>query len=149
MLKKFSALTRGQRIFLLIWSLCLLTLGIGAGNSIIKLERKNLDASIRKHRDRIDPNFTESGKTEPERTPPVGHENDVPLDVKVGVYIDRIPALSVARPKRPAIATPVPSGRSAHAAPMLGGRLHRGPPHLLRFPRSLLGRRNRLPWRRR
>jgi len=95
MFRSVSSLSRGQKSFLLVWALLLLVAGITAGELISKKEDANLQTSIQNHLARIDPNVTESGKTEPERTPPAGHENDIPLDVKIGVYIDRIPALSI------------------------------------------------------
>lgn len=95
MFKNISTLTKWQKIFLLIWSVLVLAAGIAAQAKLVDMESKNLEASILKHQARIDPNVTESGKTEPERTPPAGHENDIPVDVKIGVYMDRIPALSM------------------------------------------------------
>lgn len=95
MFKTLSSLPRGQKFFLLLWALLVLSAGITAGIVISKQQKENLQHSINSHMARINPNVTESGKTEPERTPPAGHENDVPLDVKVGVYMDRIPALSI------------------------------------------------------
>jgi hypothetical protein len=95
MFKNISTLTNGQKIFLLIWAVLILAGGFVAQSKLSNMESSNLQASILKHKDRIDPNVTESGKTEPERTPPAGHENDIPVDVKIGVYMDRIPALSM------------------------------------------------------
>ncbi len=95
MFKNFAALTNGQKIFLLAWVMAILALGGYAGYTLIGRESQNLQASIIKHVARIDSDVTESSKTQPERTPPAGHENDIPLDVTVGVYIDRIPALSI------------------------------------------------------
>jgi hypothetical protein len=95
MFKSISSLTRGQKLFLLLWILLLLVVGITADIVITTRQRESLQASIKNHMARIDPNVTESGKTEPERTPPAGHENDIPSDVKIGLYMDRIPALSI------------------------------------------------------
>jgi hypothetical protein len=95
MFKSFSSFTRGQKLFLLIWAICIVALGAVANYVISSHERKNLETSILTHMARIDPNVTESGKTEPERTPPAGHENDIPQNVSIGVYMDRIPALSI------------------------------------------------------
>jgi len=95
MFKVFSTISRGQKIFILIWAVFLLSVGIFARAKLAALEAQNLQTSIQNHLARIDPNVTESGKTEPEKTPPVGHENDIPRDVKIGIYVDRIPALSI------------------------------------------------------
>lgn len=95
MFKDFSSVTRNQKIFLFVWAVLILGAGITAKYMLVNMESANLQASILKHQARIDPNVTESGKTEAERTPPAGHENDIPLDVKIGVYMDRIPALSI------------------------------------------------------
>ncbi len=94
-LKVFTRLSKGQAIFILLWCVVILVLGITAGTSIIKRERGNLEKSIRDHKARIDPNLTEDGKTQPETNPPAGHENDRPEKVKIGVYVDRIVALSM------------------------------------------------------
>ena len=95
MFKAFNYFTRGQKSFLLIWSLVILVIGVSAGNQIVNMERENLEESIKTHKARIDPNLTEEGKTQPESEPPAGHENDVPVDVKIGMYVDRIAALSM------------------------------------------------------
>jgi hypothetical protein len=53
-----------------------------------------MEVNIR-HAARVDPSVTEPGKTPAERTPPPGHEDDVPADVFVGLYVDRIVELSI------------------------------------------------------
>jgi len=95
MFSAFSNLNRGQILFLLIWPFVILTISISAGNSIIHMERGVLEKSIRDHKARVDPNLTEDGKTQPESKPPAEHEGEIPADVIVGVYVDRISALSM------------------------------------------------------
>ncbi len=95
MFNVFIYLARGQKIFLLIWSMVILSIGITTGNQIIRMERSTLEKSIRDHKARIDPKLTEDGKTQPESKPPAGHEDETPADVKVGIYVDRIAALSM------------------------------------------------------
>jgi hypothetical protein len=48
-------------------------------------------ATVQRHASRMS---AESNQSEAERTPPPGHENDVPARVKVGVYVDRISEFS-------------------------------------------------------
>lgn len=95
MFKSLSSLSHGQKLFLLLWAMFILASGIMIDITLTNKQKDNLQTSISNHLARIDPNVTESGKTEPEKTPPAGHENDIPLDVKVGVYMDRIPSLSI------------------------------------------------------
>jgi len=94
MLKVFTTLTREQAIFILIWSAAILAIGITAGLRIINLETKNLTDAINTHKERIDPTKTEGGKTAAETNPPPGIQND-PQEVKIGIYVDRIAALSM------------------------------------------------------
>jgi len=94
MLKVFTKLTRGQAIFILIWSVVILAIGITAGLRIINTETKNLTDAIKTHKSRIDPNLTEGGKTAAETQPPPGINNN-PQDVKIGIYVDRIATLSM------------------------------------------------------
>lgn len=51
--------------------------------------------AVIRHMARIDPKAVEPGKTEPEMTPPEGHEKDVPSIVETGMYIDRIVEFSI------------------------------------------------------
>lgn len=95
MFKGYLSLTRIQKIFLAAWAILILVGGVLAQGALTRMETRNLEASILKHQARIDPNVTESGKTEPERTPPPGHEADIPVDVGIGVYVDRVPALTM------------------------------------------------------
>jgi len=95
MLKVFTIITPGQKKFLLIWALVLLALEIGIGMWLIHMEQTNLQASIKDHSDRMSPTTVEKGKTIPETSPPAGHEQDKPEEVTVGIYVDRIPALSI------------------------------------------------------
>ena len=77
-----------------VWSAGLLLVGIIAQFVLAGVETDHLEAAIARHEARTNPDVTESGRTEPERTPPPGHEDDVPENVTVGVYLDRVPALS-------------------------------------------------------
>lgn len=95
MFSHWTKLTLKQKVFLAAWGLALVTVGVVTESLLVNKEETNLRISNLKHRDRIDPNATESGRTEPERTPPAGHENDVSVEVKTGVYVDRVASLSV------------------------------------------------------
>jgi hypothetical protein len=49
-------------------------------------------ATIARHASRMS---AEAGASDAERTPPPGHENDVPARVKIGAYVDRISEFSI------------------------------------------------------
>lgn len=87
--------SRFQLIFLVLWILGVVAVSSFLGYGLMSRQKQNLNTAIVRHTARIDPNVDEPGKTEAERTPPPGHENDVPQNVKVGVYVDRIPELSI------------------------------------------------------
>jgi len=95
MLKAFTLITNRQRMYLVAWALVLLVLGVSAGTAFIRLEQKNFQASQKSYSDTMSSAKTEQGNTQPELTPPPGHEQDVPKEVTVGMYLDRIPALSI------------------------------------------------------
>ena len=84
-----------QIAFLILWVVVTLFIGLLLGYQLVSHQHQNLEAAIIRHNARIDPNVDEPGKTEAERTPPPGHENDVPLQVEVGLYVDRVPELSI------------------------------------------------------
>ena len=88
--RKFSKTT-----FLILWVIVTLFIGFFLGYRLVSQQHQNLEESIIHHSARIDPNLDEPGKTEAERTPPPGHENDVPATVEVGLYVDRVPELSI------------------------------------------------------
>lgn len=90
-----TTITTGGYILLVVWTVLLIVLALLAGYLTLSSASRNRAASIERHRDRVDPNSTEAGKTAPETSPPPGHENDIPVDVQVGVYVDRIVEISV------------------------------------------------------
>ena len=90
-----SHFRRFKILFLILWALTALIGGSILGYWLFSVQRQNLEASMRNHSARIDPLANESGKTEAARTPPPGHEHDSPAYVKVGMYVDRVPELSI------------------------------------------------------
>lgn len=78
-----------------LWTAGILLLGAIAGYWAISSAYENRVTAIQRHQDRVDPNATEAGKTAAEKSPPPGHENDIPVDVRVGLYVDRIVEISV------------------------------------------------------
>ena len=78
-----------------LWTVGILLLALIGGYWAVSAGYANRAASIEKHKARVDPNVTEAGKTTAEKSPPPGHENDIPLDVQVGLYVDRIVEISV------------------------------------------------------
>lgn len=90
-----STFRRFKIHFLILWVLIALIGGAALGYLLAGKQRQNLDTAILRHTARIDPNVDEPGKTEADRTPPPGHQNDVPIPVKIGIYVDRVPAFSI------------------------------------------------------
>jgi hypothetical protein len=85
----------GGCALLSLWTAGLLLLALIGGYGAISAGYTSREASIEKHKARVDPNTTEAGKTAAEKSPPPGHENDIPVDVQVGLYVDRIVEISV------------------------------------------------------
>ncbi len=90
-----SYFRRFKVYFLVLWVLAGLIGGAFLGYRLANNQRQNLNTAIRNHTARIDAKVNEPGKTEAERTPPPGHQNDVQVNVKVGIYVDRLPELSI------------------------------------------------------
>jgi hypothetical protein len=95
MRSNWSSFTSGQKAFLLGWAASLI-----AASSLALLimggeQQRNLRESIARHSARVSSGSSEHGQTEPATSPPPGHEHDVPREVRVGVYVDRIPQFSI------------------------------------------------------
>ena len=95
MLSKWATLTPGQKAFLWGWAAMLigfsaLTLVIMGGNQYDirqdSLAVQTFHLATGGHQKEV---------LEAEVTPPPGHEKDVPREVKVGVYVDRVQELSI------------------------------------------------------
>lgn len=95
MLSKWASITGGQKAFLIGWAAFLI---VASGATLVLMggqQHRYLQDSIARHLARVSPDAGETGRTEPERTPPPGHEQDVPREVRIGVYVDRIPQFSI------------------------------------------------------
>ncbi|MFZ6028870.1 MAG: hypothetical protein ACOYYS_14235 [Chloroflexota bacterium] len=90
-----STIGAGGCALILLWASGVLLLALIAGYWAISAAHQSRAAAIQRHKDRVDPNATEAGKTAAEKSPPPGHENDIPIDVRVGLYVDRIVEISV------------------------------------------------------
>jgi hypothetical protein len=95
LLARWTGLTRGQRLFLAGWCLIVFAVALVAANQLITRQSANLDAAKQRHAARVGTGTAEPGQAQPELTPPPGHEHDVPADVRVGIYLDRIADLSI------------------------------------------------------
>jgi hypothetical protein len=95
MLNRWKLLTRKEAQLLLLWWITLLLIAITAAISVSGQQRANLSASIQRHAERIGENTSEGGQTSPERTPPPGQEKDVAQKVNIGIYLDRLPEISI------------------------------------------------------
>jgi len=58
-------------------------------------QRGNYRATLQRHADRMDVTKNDAVSTPIDLTPVAGHENDVPVTVKAGVYLTRITELSI------------------------------------------------------
>lgn len=95
MFSRWVSFSGGQKAFLIGWAAFLV---IASGTTLLVIggqQYRNLEESVARHSARVAPDGSEKGRTEAERTPPPGHENDVPREVRIGVYVDRIPEFSV------------------------------------------------------
>ena len=77
-----------------LWAVGILVLALVAGYWAISAACTSRASSIERHQARLDPNATQAGKTAPKKSAS-RHENDIPVDVHVGIYIDRIVEISV------------------------------------------------------
>ena len=84
-----------ERMFLSFWWAALLTVAVTSGILLSLEQSANLNASIQRHSARVSSTSNESGQTEALQTPPPGHEKDVARTARVGIYLDRIPELSI------------------------------------------------------
>jgi hypothetical protein len=96
MWKSFSTLKKSQRRFLIAWSLLVAALSAAAIVFCVRQQTENLKASLLRNDARMAAGPAEGdGTTIAERTPPAGHEKDVPDSVDVGIYVDRVYDLSL------------------------------------------------------
>lgn len=93
----WSSLTRLQRGFVLAWIAWLVVPAVIAGFWLAAQQRNNADEMRRRDHARMSATSVVEGRTEPDKTPPPGHENDVPIAVKVGIYVDHIADVSIVR----------------------------------------------------
>lgn len=92
----WSRLGLKERLFLTLWWTALLAVAVTTGILLSLQQNANLNASIQRHSARVSSTTSESGQIEAEQTPPLGHEKDVARTARVGIYLDRIPELSIA-----------------------------------------------------
>ena len=58
-------------------------------------QRRNVERAATQNAARMSTTVAVQGHTQPERTPPPGHEADVPREVEVGIYLNRISEFSI------------------------------------------------------
>jgi hypothetical protein len=90
-----STVSARGKMFVAAWAVAVAILEIFTGYVSIASLSRNKNASNIRHQARVDPDASEPGKTEAERTPPPGLEDRVPDDCQVGVYVDRIVEVSI------------------------------------------------------
>jgi hypothetical protein len=93
--KKDAESRAAGRVFLGLWSLGIIFAYALAFWSLVSVNARHKAAASERHEARVNPDATEPGLTEAERTPPPGHEKDEPTKVHVGIYLDRIAEISV------------------------------------------------------
>lgn len=91
----WSELTKRERTFLTIWCAALIIPGLLAFVLMTGHQRKKRDDARERDRARMSEHSVIAGRTEPERTPPPGHEHDVATIVRVGMYVDHISEVEV------------------------------------------------------
>ena len=84
-----------ERLFLGFWWAAIVAVAVIGGTFLSLEQSANLNASIQRHTARVSSKAIEAGQTEPQQTPPPGHEKDVPRTAKAGIYLDRIAQLSI------------------------------------------------------
>jgi hypothetical protein len=90
----WAKMTRSQTIFIVAWCALIVISTFVLFQVLTAAQRRNVELANERHRARLSPGNV-VGQTEPERTPPPGHENDVPRTVNVGAYVDRVSELSI------------------------------------------------------
>ncbi len=90
-----DAITPRERKLVGAWAVGVAALAVLGGAWVVSFAHRHKIESNARHLARIDPNAVEPGTTEAERSPPPGHEQDVPVEVRVGVYLDHIPDISL------------------------------------------------------
>ena len=95
MFSKWTSFTQPQKTFLLGWATFLIVLSGATLFFAGGQQHQYLKDSINRHAVRVGPSGNEKGQTDAEKSPPPGRESDVPKEVRVGVYVDRIPQLSI------------------------------------------------------
>ena len=88
-------MTQGEKRFLIVWWLSLIAVATVPAIVLTRQQSANLEAAVQRHAARVGVGTAEPGLTQPELTPPPGHEKDVPQTVKVGLYLDRIAEISI------------------------------------------------------
>ncbi len=79
-----------ETVFLGLWVLGFFSLALVAGYLIFHEIAEEKRKAEQRHRARVTWGVSEAGRTAPAMTPPPGHENDTPIQVVTGVYVDRI-----------------------------------------------------------
>jgi hypothetical protein len=97
LLASLSSLSRAQRLFFIAWTAWLVVPAVIAGFWLAAQQRHNADDMRQRDRARMSEGSVVDGRTEPDKTPPPGHANDVPVSVKVGLYVDHIADVSIVR----------------------------------------------------
>jgi len=94
-MSEWSELSKREKSFLAKWCAWLIVPGLIATLALGWHQHKKRDEASRRDHDRMSETSVIEGRTEPEKTPPPGHERDVPLEVRVGVYVDHISEVTV------------------------------------------------------
>ncbi len=85
-------ITRSGQILVAMWAVGLIAFFIVVGYFVLSDQVANKMAAIARHNSRIDPNLTEAGQTAADTVLPPGAK---PVEVKSGIYLDRIAAISI------------------------------------------------------
>jgi hypothetical protein len=91
----WASLAKWQKNWILCWWGCLVIPALAALVVFGGQQRANSLLAAQRHADRMNPLKNDAVSTQIDLTRPAGHESDVPTEVKVGVYVTRIPSFSV------------------------------------------------------
>jgi hypothetical protein len=90
-----AALTGKQRTLILLWVLVVIVPATYFYSGLVKQQHENVRIANETAAALLSTSSAVSNHTQPEKTPPPGHENDVPRVVRIGMYVNRIPEFSI------------------------------------------------------
>jgi hypothetical protein len=91
----WNGLARREKRFVVLWSALLIVSATVVFALLTAQQRRNVQLAAERNAAQMSATIAAVSRTQPERTPPPGHESDVPRTVKVGIYVNRIAEFSI------------------------------------------------------